>query len=57
MPNENNSNKKDRKMADGSLLLGVCLSQQEQWMDNGLMIESGLLDGSLSQAESMDGME
>ena len=44
-------------MADGSLLLGVCLSQQEQWMDNGLMIESGLLDGSLSQAESMDGME
>ena len=44
-------------MGDGSLLLDVCLSQQEQWMENELRIESGLLDRYLFQAGSMDGMD
>ena len=32
------------EMADGSLLLDVCLSQQEQWMKDEVEMESGLLD-------------
>ena len=44
-------------MADGSLLLDVCLSQQEQWMENELRMESSLLDRYLFQAGSMDGMD
>ena len=57
MQNENNSNMRDRKMADGSLLLDVCLSQQEQWMENELRMEFSLLDRYLFQAGSMDGMD
>ena len=42
------------EMADGSLLLDVCLSQQEQWMKDEVEMESGLLDVCLSQARSVD---
>ena len=41
-------------MADGSLLLVVCLSQQKQWMEDEVKIESNLLDVCLFQAESVD---
>ena len=52
MQNENNSNKKDRRWRM-DLCCWACASQ---WMENGLMTESGLLDGCLSQAESTLGI-